>query len=334
MIRATRLADVATAAGVSMATASRVLNGSTKNVTDELRVRVEEVARRLGYAANTSAQAVAGVLTPHVALLLGDLSDPYFTRLAGGVQRAADDRNMSLSISVTGHEPARETRIIQALRGSHPRVVILAASRTVAPSPDLEEGLRALEHRGTRIVSLGAGRAARTVLIPNHRGAFALGHDLAGAGYRSASVVAGPDGLVVSDDRVGGFSAGFHAGGGRSVSIARAPLTHVGAREATHRLLDAGLSPATVIFAVTDLMALGASAAVEARGLAVGADVAVAGFIDVGIHDDASPPLTSVHLPLAMLGEAAVIAGLDETAPPSRSREFLVHLRASTPVIA
>lgn len=324
-----RLRDVADAAGVSVSTASRVLNGSTRQVAGTLRTRVEDAAKSLGYSANVSAQAMAGVLTPQAALLLGDLADPYFTRIAEGAQLAADEHDIGLSISVTGHDPAREARIVQALRATRPRAVVLAASRTTARSRLLDAALRTLSAHGTRIVSVGAGGPGQAVPVPNRSGALALGAALADRGYRTAVCLAGPAGLLVSDDRSSGFAAGFVAGGGHTVTINRSDLTHAGALRATRDLLRLGLPRNTVVFAVTDVMALGAATAVQAADREIGGDVAIAGFNDVLKSDDVAVALTSVHLPLAQLGATAVRVALGGDA--AEAAEFRLYLRASTP---
>lgn len=85
---AATLHDVAREAGVSLATASRVLNGSTRKVADSYRERVEAAAERLGYTANLSAQATARGTSAIVALLVADIADPYFGQLASGVAAA------------------------------------------------------------------------------------------------------------------------------------------------------------------------------------------------------------------------------------------------------
>ena len=85
---AATLHDVAREAGVSLATASRVLNGSTRKVAESYRERVEAAAEKLGYTANLSAQATARGTSAIVALLVADIADPYFGQLASGVARS------------------------------------------------------------------------------------------------------------------------------------------------------------------------------------------------------------------------------------------------------
>src|SRR5260370_1296481 len=115
------LGDVAEEAGVSLATASRVLNGSARVVGEPHRTRVAEAAVRLGYTPNLSAQATARGASAVVALLVADIVDPYFGLIAAGVARGADEAGLIVTIAVTERDPDRELRLVRALRGQRPR---------------------------------------------------------------------------------------------------------------------------------------------------------------------------------------------------------------------
>jgi len=111
------LHDVARAAGVSLATASRVLNGSERKVAHSFRERVERAADELGYTANASAQATARGTSAAIALLVADIADPYFGLIASGVARSADAEGLIVTVAITERDPDREVRILRALRG-------------------------------------------------------------------------------------------------------------------------------------------------------------------------------------------------------------------------
>ena len=123
------LHDVAREAGVSLATASRSLNGSTRKVNEEYRKRVLEAAARLDYSPNLSAQAVARGTTTTVALLVADIADPYFSSIAAGVVAEADTSRLIVTMAATERDPERELELVRTLRGQRPRVMILAGSR-------------------------------------------------------------------------------------------------------------------------------------------------------------------------------------------------------------
>ncbi|MFS2030928.1 LacI family DNA-binding transcriptional regulator, partial [Curtobacterium sp. CT11-45] len=118
------LADVAARAGVSLATASRALNGSVRKVRQESVDRVHAAARELRYTANVQAQAVARGTTTTLALVVGDIADPYFAAIAAGAIRAADDAGLVVTITSTGGDPSREAAVLGVVAGLRPRAVV------------------------------------------------------------------------------------------------------------------------------------------------------------------------------------------------------------------
>lgn len=337
-IPAVTLNDVAREAGVSLATASRVLNGSARRVADSYRERVEAAAMRLGYTANLSAQATARGTAAIVALLVSDIADPYFGQIAAGVAKAADDAGLVVTIAVTDRSPDREARQLHALRGQRPRGLILASTRTTdaVASPELEVELAALAALGSRVVAVGRGAPGlRTVPVDNRAGTHALGLALAGRGYRQAVLLAAKAGLISSDDRVDGFTDGFTSGGGEVLRVHRTSYTREAGRQAMTDALAAGVESGTLVFAASDIAAIGAMAAIRAAGRSVGADIALAGFDDIQTAQDVTPALTTVRVPLEEIGYLALRAVIDdEWQPPITPPGFEVLLRDSTPGIS
>lgn len=328
------LHDVALSAGVSLATASRVLNGSARRVAESYRERVESAAAELGYTANLSAQATARGTSAIVALLVADIADPYFGQLAAGVARGADDAGLVVTIAITERDPERELRLVRALRGQRPRALILAASRSEeSSSTELQLELDALGRAGGRVVALGPGAGpVRTVRIDNRGGARALGAALAERGYAHAVLLAAAEGVHTSDDRVGGFSDGFTAGGGVVDRIHRGAFTRDSGYAAMREALEAGIARGTLVFAISDVVAIGALAALREAGRDVGPDVALAGFDDIPTGRDITPALTTVRVPLEEVGYETLRAAIDDDWEPHPDTLRLdVLLRDSTP---
>jgi len=340
---AATLQDVAREAGVSLATASRVLNGSERKVAGAFRERVERAAEALGYTPNVSAQATARGHSPVIALLVADIADPYFGQIAAGVARGADEYGLVVTISITERDPERENRILRALRGQRPQGLILAASR----SDDAEGGsvsaeLEAFERYGGRVVAFGdlpgdgddGGYAgARTVVIDNAGGAEELGRRMAALGYRSAIGIGAAEGVRTSDDRLTGFARGFASGGGTMDRIHRGDFRRESGAEAMATALDEGVEPGTLVFGMSDVVALGAMSAIRSAGRAVGSDIAVCGFDDVSASGDVTPALTTVRVPLNEAGYQAFRAIVDDgwTQAPLPVE---VVVRGSTPGLA
>lgn len=323
------LHDVARTAGVSLATASRVLNGSERKVAESFRERVEKAADELGYTANASAQATARGTSAAIALLVADIADPYFGLIAAGVARGADAEGLIVTVAITARDADREAKILRALRGQRPRGVILAASRTETPDARTVAELAAFGPLGGRTVTFGEG-GERSIRIDNRGGAERLGREMAQRGYRRAIAIATAEGVRTSDDRLAGFTAGFTAGGGELERVYRGSFEREsGAASMTEALAD-GVDAGTLVFALSDVVAVGAMTAIRDGGRTVGDDIAVCGFDDVPVSRDVTPRLTTVRVPLSDLGFEAFRATVDaEWQQPALELEVVV--RESTP---
>lgn len=328
------LEDVAREAGVSLATASRVLNGSTRTVAESYRKRVDAAAAKLGYTANLSAQATARGTSAVIALLVADIADPYFGELAAGVARGADNAGMVVTIAITDRDPGRELRLVRTLRGLRPRGVILAASRTAREdNAELSRQLDLVRVAGGRAVALGTGpELARIVRVDNRGGAHDLAVELGRLGYRDAVVLAAAEGVVTSDQRLDGFIEGFTSTGGSSPRVYRGEFSRESGTELMTRALADGITEGTVVFGISDVVAIGAISAIRALDREVGTDIAVCGFDDIPASRDVTPALTTVRVPLEQLGCDAFLAATEaEWHQNHEASRVAVHIRESTP---
>jgi LacI family transcriptional regulator len=337
--RPVRLAEVAAQAGVSLSTASRVLNGG-RSVGDRYRGRVLAVAERLGYRANLHAQAIARGASDVVGLVVHDISDPYFSTIADGVMRQCEERGLVVVMASTRRDPDRELDYVATMRAQRARAVIIVGSRTrdrdrTARLADEVAGFIAT---GGRVAAISQNRlGTHTVLVQNRIGARDLARELAALGHRRLAVLTGPPDLLTARDRHAGFVEGLAAAGAAAVRTVPGPFTRDGGYAAAERLVGSGGSTgdldATCVFAVNDVMAVGAMAALRDHGLRIPEDVSVAGFDDIQTLRDLVPPLTTVSLPLEEMGERVAALALDAE-PGDQARTVRVRgevvLRAST----
>ncbi|MGZ0712523.1 LacI family DNA-binding transcriptional regulator (plasmid) [Coraliomargarita sp. W4R53] len=332
---AATLHDVARESGVSLATASRVLNGSSRKVAESYRERVEAAAEKLGYTANLSAQATARGTAAIVALLVADIADPYFGQIASGVARGADEAGLVVTIAITERDPVREVKLVRALRGQRPRGLILAASRTEATdAAGLRPELDSFAASGGRVVALGRSSGdIRAVPLDNHAGTAALGAALAERGYREAIIVGAAEGVRTSDDRIAGFAEGFTSNGEGTVrEIVRGAFTRDAGYDAVTALLAGDVSAGTLIFGISDVVAIGIMSAIRDAGRSVGSDIAVAGFDDIATGRDVRPGLTTVRVPLEELGYRLLHAVIDdEWDAAAEPLPLEIIIRGSTP---
>lgn len=304
------LQDVADLAGVSLTTASRVVSEGPRRVGRQMVSRVHQAVAELGYTANLQARAVATGQSNMVGVVVHDISDPYFSCIAAGLIEVAYSRQLLVCLSSTAAGEAGEREYVSLMRSQRARAVILIGSRS--DDPVLRAGLReemdAFTGSGGRGVCVGQDLLGVDTIAPeNAAGAEALATALAGQGHRSFAVLAGPRGLLTTQDRLNGFRAGLSAW---SVSVdpryvIHGAFTRDGGYEAMSTVLAMGGPRPDCVFAVNDVMAVGALARLRAEGLSVPADIGLAGFDDISTLRDVDPPLTTVRLPLARMGEMA-----------------------------
>ncbi len=332
-----RLAEVAAAASVSLATASRVLNGSDRSVGEPHRSRVLAVAEELGYRPNAHAQAIARGASNVVGLVVHDISDPYFSAIADGVMLQCERRGLVVVMASTRRNPEREIEYVATLRAQRARAVIIVGSRTKDRdlTTRLAKEIEGFSSSGGHVACISQNRlGTHTVLVQNRVGARDLATELVGLGHRRFAVLAGPPELLTAHDRHTGFVEGLTRAGIAAADVRVVPgrFTRDGGYAAAYELMDGGFD-ATCVFAVNDVMAVGAMAAFRKEGLDIPGDVSVAGFDDIRTLRDLSPSLTTVYLPLESMGlrVAGIALDADPEQPPRVVRvRGKVVLRDST----
>ena len=306
------LADVARRAGVSTATASRIINGSPKPVTDELRSRVLAAVAELRYVPNAHAQMLARNNRNAVGVLVHDVSDPYFAEITRGLQRVATASGRLVIICNTFREPARELEYIDLLHAHQVAAIVLAGSGYLSSDAEaeLDERMLAFEATGGRIAVIGRHHHASDAVLPaNEEGGFLAGSHLFELGHTSVGVIAGPAALTTTADRLAGLQRAASAFG-RALHVIHSDFTRDGGETATAKLL-ASEPTVTAIAALNDSMAVGALAAMRTAGRFL----SVIGFDDMPIARDVTPSLTSIRLPLTELGERAMELALNPPPP-------------------
>jgi LacI family transcriptional regulator len=314
------LRDVADRAGVSLTTASRVVNEGSRRVGKPLVDRVNQAVADLGYTANLQARAVATGQSTMIGVVLRDISDPYFSSIAAGLIAVADAARLLVCMSSTSADEEAEREWVALMRAQRARAVVLVGSRSddVAARDALRAEIAAFTSSGGRAACIGQNLlGVDTVLPENKAGADALARGLAALGHRRFAVLAGPRSLLTAADRVEGFQAGLRAWSvpADPVRVVHGDFSRDGGYQAMSEILAAGEPLPDCVFAVTDIMAVGALARLRSAGIEVPRDIALAGFDDISTLRDVYPPLTTVRLPLKRMGELAARLVLSEDVP-------------------
>jgi LacI family transcriptional regulator len=322
--------EVAKKAGVSITTASRVLNHVDYPVAATTRRRVEVAARELHYSPSALARALVTRRSGIVGVLVGDMVDPYFAEIARGVEDAARGAGYLVIVCNTDRDPATERRYVETLSDYRVDALIFVGGEIVAAGErrKLKQLLNAASKRGTLAVACAGEHAGLPTIDIDHR---AAAHDmleyLVGLGHRRIGFIGGRRDVSTSGQREAGFGSALVAAGLAQPQTEDGGFTYTGGFDAARRLL--ARDAPTAIFAANDQMALGAIDAILAAGLSVPDDVSVVGFGGTSVAQHARPALTTVSMPRYELGVAAmdaVLAGLDARSTRIEPRQFAYQI--------
>ncbi|MDG4791697.1 LacI family DNA-binding transcriptional regulator [Micromonospora sp. WMMD1102] len=313
------LADVARRAGVSPATASRIINGSPKPVTDALRERVLAAVEELQYVPNAHAQQLARNHRSAVGVIVHDVSDPYFSEITRGLQRVATEHGRLVIICNTYRDPDKELEYVELLRANQAAAIILAGSgyHDEQFTNTLDAKLRVYQATGGHVAVIGRHEHSGHAVIPaNEAGGHLIGAELYGLGHTRIGVVAGPRHLTTTTDRLAGLRRAAREHGQKlgTRQIVYADFDRSGGVAATATLLES-CPGVTAIVALNDSMAIGALSLLRSRGIEVPGRISVVGFDDMPIARDVTPALTTIRLPLADMGARAMTLALQPPEP-------------------
>ena len=314
--------DVARAAGVSVATVSRVCNSSPL-VKEETRQHVGEVAARLGYSPHGAARSLITSRTSTIGVLLPDLYGEFFSEVIRGIEQTAQHHGYHLLVS-SSHDgrPALEAAL-RSMRGRVDGLIVMW------PEMDADIAVRNLP-AGFPVVLLNSPASAGAfdvITIANFDGARAMVRHLLELGHKRIAIIKGAEGNVDAAERLRGYRAALAEGGvvaSPELEVAGDFNEESGFRATTELMLCEARPSA--IFAANDAMAVGALSALRESGLRVPDDVALAGFDDIPMARYMDPPLSSVHVDISALGEHAtrrLLAAMRETEKHEHCSETL-----------
>lgn len=300
--------EVARAAGVSTATVSRTLNASGL-VAAGTRRRVQAAIAALGYQPNRVARSLVLKTTHTIAVLLPDITNPFFPLLVKGVQLAADEQGYGVLLCHTGGDPSKEEFFLEVLRGQQVDGVLLVG---LVSRP---ESLKRLSRHGLPVVALDRpvdlpGSAA--VRVDHLGGGHLATAHLLELGHRRIAHIAGPPGLTVSQERMAGYRQALTNYGlvFDPDLVVDGDFSEEGGYQGVSTLLARG-EQFTALFAANDLTAIGAMTAFRERGLRVPEDVSVVGFDDIHLAAYVSPKLTTIRQPAYQMGRCAATQLID-----------------------
>jgi len=294
--------DVAREAGVSIATVSRVFNGSNR-VSEDARLRVWAAATALDYWPNGAARSLTTNRTHTLGVLLPDLYGEFFSDVIRGIDHAACREGSQVLISVSRSDAETLIASARTMQGRTDGLIVMAADESSAGA------IERIRRRFPLVLLNPRFRidGCCSVSIANREGAFAVVDHLIRVGHKRIATITGPIGNVDADERLLGYRDALAQAGLELDPRLELPgeFTESSGYRAAAEILQLRPLP-TAVFAANDYMALGFLSALGQAGLSVPQDVALAGFDDIEISRYLDPPLTTAHVDAQQLGARAV----------------------------
>ena len=301
------LRDIAKRAGVSVGTASNVLN-RPGIVAPETTKRVLQVIEEMGYNPNGYVKNMSAGHSRTLGLVVPDVSNPFFAQVARGVEDAAAKKNYAVFICNTGGSNQREERFMSVLIEQMVKGVL------ITPTSLKPAHIKMLKERGISVTLIdAAGKAAVecSVSVNDLRGGEIAIEHLVDLHHENIVWVCGPETIPQLVDR----SRGVHAAAKSrkvKVSTLRVPgMSFAAGEEAVTEFLALDPRP-TAIFCANDLLALGMMRGLMARGIRIPEEVSLIGYDDIEFAPSAAIPLTSIAQPAYQLGTVATQLLLSE----------------------
>jgi LacI family transcriptional regulator len=303
--RQATLRDVATAAGVHPATASRALNPGTKLlVSEETARRVSEAAERLGYRPNPVARSLRTRRSHTIGVLIPDLNNPLFPPMLRGLEDRLGEYGYVTLLGNTDTDLSKERLVFDQMRARHVDGFVLATA--TRNSPILAEAVEA-ELPVVLMNRTAEDYPFSSVSVDNEQGERAAVAHLTALGHTRIGHIAGPQDISTGVARLNGFNEGMRSHG---LTIAEGQVVYASSYSIEEgvrctRELLAAHGDLTAISAANDMLAVGCYGALDELGLGCPQDVSVMGFNDMPFMDRLRPPLTSIRFQHYQLGTEA-----------------------------
>ena len=315
--------DVARLAGVAISTASAAINRSAP-VSDDVIAKVEAAVREIGYVPHGGARSLRMGQSRLIGLILPDITNPHFAKVAKVVETACLKAGYMDAVYSTSEDYDRERQILAMMRMQRVAGLIIIPTRS-----DAEHGARLAEQIHVPTVLLDSfvtGLPYDVVKLDNVTAGRLATEHLIGLGHRRIAVTTGRPNIATGEDRLRGYLDALEAHGipveQRLLIAGR--FDQAVAHDSTLRLLREP-NPPTAIFALSNMMALGALNAVQEVGLKVPTDISVVSIDDFDFANIMNPPPTVVAAPVEQMAQRAIDALLGEIktgSTPSRRIEL------------
>src|ERR1700761_6315492 len=304
-VRPATLRDVAAAARVHPATASRALNPETRIlVSEDTARRVTEAAERLGYRPNPVARSLRTRRSHTMGVLIPDLNNPLFPPIVRGLEDRLAEQGYVALIGNTDGDAARERMVFDQMRARHVDGFVLA---TATLHSDILDEASEADLPVVLMNRTAEGYPFSSVSVDNEQGVRAAVAHLISLGHTRIGHIAGPQDISTGLARLRGFLDSMRS---RNLPVDDSQVVYATALSLAEGLrcgreLLEGNDELTAIVAGNDMLAVGCYGASGERGVRCPQDVSIIGFNDMPFIDRLRPPLSTVRFPHYQLGTEA-----------------------------
>lgn len=317
----TTIYDIAKAAGVSIATVSKVING-TGRISTETRERVNEIMQELDYQPSVVASALTGKSTFTIGLLIPDLANPLYAEIARSVEDRGRELGFNLVMCSTDNNPKREGNYISFLKQKRVDGIIIS---TGISNEDMLDNIVKQKIPVALVTKDMPGLNADSVKVDDFTGAYQAVKHLVDLGHRHIAFLTEDLNLQSSKERARGYRYALKEAdidADSQFCIESVSSVHEGKRHAL-AMLQADNSP-TAIFASNDLLAIGAVQAAKELRLTIPWDLSVIGYDNTLLASIIDPPLTTVSQPIAQMGRQVMDLVIQEVRGEKQDKQRIV----------
>jgi LacI family transcriptional regulator len=304
---------IAKAAGVSLGTVSNTIN-KPETVAEATREKVLAAMERLNFVHNEAAASLRRGTNRLLGLVVPDITNPFYSSVAQGVTNEADSRGYGVVLCNSQDDPVHELKQLQLLGN------LRTAGALIVPITADDSRLKRLRELGTRLVLIdraaGLREGCSASIDDVLGGRLAAAHLISSRGTDMA-LINGPATIPQCRHRRMGVLEALTDAGANPGSLREFEFEHMtveSGREAARKMLEQGLPRA--VFATNDQLALGVIKELTSRGIDIPGSVAVMGYGNLAIAEDAPVPISSIEQPKTELGRAAVemiLAEIEDT---------------------
>lgn len=297
------LQQVAEHAGVSRATASLIVRGSS-NISESTREKVQESMRQLGYVYDRVAANLRSKNSSTVGLIITEIANPFFSELLDGVHQELDKHGYTVILGTTFDSSTKQDQLLSTMLEYRVGGVILC------PAADSsQESIDRLKQWDIPVVLVAKEPASKScdyVAVDNVAGAEIAVHHLIQNGHRRIAFLGGSVESSPWQERKQGYCNALQQAGIKvdTSLLIESPITRQGGSIAVQKLLGQS-NPPTAFFCFNDIVAFGVMIGIKEAGLSPGQDISVVGFDNIKEAAASNPPLTSISSSPQLIGTNA-----------------------------